>query len=182
MKHACGVGLYLLVTHVYDGGADTFDPDKLVREAVEDGDVIAAATIALEAYGWQLYAFIARQVQPNEVDPVFARVADEIVRGFPELGARLRVRDWIYTLVHGAWIRVQAGDPSVPLADLPAFGSWVQQVAEGYRAATAGLPRVRTAAGSGGLPRQLHASPAAAVRGRTPTRMGIERVAMQRLR
>ena len=63
MKRRTQVGLYLLVTLVYDGGADAFDPDRFVREAVEDGDLIAAATIALESYGWQLYGFIVRQVQ-----------------------------------------------------------------------------------------------------------------------
>jgi hypothetical protein len=123
------------VTHVYDSGADDFDPDTFVREAVEDGDLVTAATIAIESYGWQLYAFITRQVHQGDVEEVFMRVADEMLRGLPELVERCRVRDWIYTLVHGAWIRTQAGDPKRPLADHPVFARWVLQIVAGYRAA-----------------------------------------------
>lgn len=164
MRH----GLYLLVTRVYDADADRFDPDRLIREAVTDGDLVAAATIALESYGWQLYSFIVRQVQPEEVDEVFTRVADEILRGLPEL-ARGRVRDWISTLVHGAWIRTQAGDPRAPLQSRPAFARWVQQLIAGYRSAnglgeavrrnTSGGGRTLVVAGGGGLPRQLAMHP-----------------------
>src|SRR6188768_3700641 len=121
VKRSAEAGLYLLVTRVYDDGADSFDPDKLIREAISDGDLIAAATIALESYGWQLYRFIVRQVQPGEVDEVFTRVADELLRGLHEIMVQQRVRDWIYTLVHGAWIRTQAGDPKQPLASVPGF-------------------------------------------------------------
>ena len=163
MKRERTSGLYLPVTRVYDALADGFDPDRLIREAVMDEDLVAAATIALESYGWQLYNFIVRQVHPEEVDEVFTRVADEILRGLPEL-ARGRVRDWSYTLVHGAWIRTQAGDPQAPLQDRPAFARWVQQMIAGYRRAnglgkcvgrsTSGGERRLVAAG-GGLPRQL---------------------------
>ena len=186
MKRGTQVGLYLLVTLVYDGGADTFDPDRFVREAVEDGDLIAAATIALESYGWQLYGFIVRQVQAGEVDEVFARVADEMLRGLPELMTRTRVRDWIYTLVHGAWIRTQAKDPRLPLEGAPGFGRWVQQMSVGFgraagvRGCTSGGGRSSAVAGEG-LKRQ-HAIAAAAIRGRTPARLGMDRVAMQRVR
>ena len=112
--------------------ATRIDPDRLIREAVVDEDLVAAAMIALESYGWQLYTFIMRQAE-DEVDEVFTRVADEILRG---LLARGRVRDWIYTLVHGAWIRTQAGDPRAPLQDRPAFARWVMQMAAGYRSAS----------------------------------------------
>jgi len=191
------------VTRVYDGEADSFDPDKLIREAVEDGDVIAAATIALESYGWQLYGFIVRQVQAVEVDEVFARVADELLRGLFELvdaSAPGRVRDWIYTLVHGAWVRTQAGDPRQPLAEVPAFARWVQQLSAGYRSANGLGVCVRRVGGGSGIgstsgggqslvvagggrvtPRQLDAIAASSIRGR-PVRAGMERVAMQRLR
>jgi len=209
VKQSSQVGLYLLVAHVYDGEADDFDPDRLVREAVVDGDLIAAATIALESYGWQLYAFIVRQVQVDEVDEVFTRVADEMLRGLPELIEHDRVRNWIYTLVHGAWVRTQAGDPCVPLASTPGFARWVQRVCAGYRSAN-GLGKVRrvasrigstsgggqtlvvagggsvvaapmrTAEGSGCLPRQ-NAITASTIR-RAPRRVGMERLAMSRLR
>ena len=184
VKRAALVGLYLCVTRVYDGGADTFDPDRFVREAVADGDLIEAATIALESYGWQLYGFIVRQVQADEVDEVFARVADEMLRGLPELVTRTRVRDWIYTLVHGAWIRTQAKDPKRPLQSAPAFGRWVQQMSVGFgraagvRGSTSGGGRSSVVAGEGRL---AHAIAAAAIRGRAP-RVGMERVVMQRLR
>jgi hypothetical protein len=188
-------GLYPPVTRVYDGEADAFDPDRLIREAVEDGDIVAAATIALESYGWQLHAFIVRQVQPDEVNEVFVRVADELLRGLAELVAQDRVRDWIYTLVHGAWVRTQAGDPRRPLAQVPAFARWVQQLRAGYGSANGlGLGKVRrvsvvgstsnggralvVAGGGGGLPRQLAAIAAASLR-RPP---GLDRLAMSRVR
>ena len=191
VKRSGEAGLYLSVTRVYDGGADSFDPDKLIREAVSDGDLIAAATIALESYGWQLYRFIVRQVQPSEVDEVFTRVADELLRGLHEMMVQQRVRDWIYTLVHGAWIRTQAGDPKRPLANVPGFQRWVQQVSAGYRAASGlevrsisgggrtlvvagggGAVRapVRTAEGSGAMP--IHPLPS---RKRTQTEVGMPR-------
>jgi hypothetical protein len=184
------------VTQLYDGGADTFDPDRFVREAMEDGDEIAAATIALESYGWQLYGFIVRQVQPDEVDEVFARVVDEMLRGLVELMARARVRDWIYTLVHGAWIRTQAGDPAEPLGKHPELAHWVQQLIAGFRSAHGlekrerargatnnGEPALVVVGGGGGLPRQLHAQlESASLFGRTMTRRGMERIAMQRIR
>jgi hypothetical protein len=186
VKHAALVGLYLFVTLVYDGGADAFDPDRFVREAVEDGDLIAGATIALESYGWQLYGFIVRQVQANEVDEVFARVADEMLRGLRELVTRTRVRDWIYTLVHGAWIRTQAKDPRRPLEGAPAFARWVQQLAAGFgravgvRGSTSGGGRPLVVAGEGSK-RKTHAIAASSIRGRTPARIGMDRVAMQRI-
>lgn len=185
MKHPAHAGLYLLVTRVYDGEADSFDPDKLIREAVEDGDLIAAATIALESYGWQLYGFIVRQVQRTEVDEVFARVADELLRGLPELAARDRVRDWIYTLVHGAWARTQAGDPRMPLVSVPAFARWVQQVTAGYRSAN-GLGNVRrVASGFGstsGGERSLVVAGGGVVAIAAASIRRPARVAMQRLR
>jgi hypothetical protein len=144
------------VTHEYDGEADTFDPDRFVRESMADGDVVSAATIAMESYGWELYGFIVRQVQPDEVDEVFVRVADEMLRGLPELVTRMRVRDWIYTLVHGAWIRTCAGDPRKPLANEPAFARWVQRMAMGFgraiglRGSTSGGGRSLVVAGGGG--------------------------------
>ena len=182
MKHAAGVGLYLCVTRVYDGGADSFDPDRFVREAVEDGDLIAAATIALESYGWQLYGFIVRQVQADEVDEVFARVADEMLRGLPELVTRMRVRDWIYTLVHGAWIRTQAKDPRLPLEAAPAFARWVQQMSVGFgravgvRGSTSGGGRPLVVAGEGS--KRKHAIAASSIRAPRPA---MARVAMQRI-
>lgn len=181
VKRAAVVGLYLSVTHVYDGGADTFDPDRFVREAVGDGDLIAAATIAIESYGWQLYGFIVRQVQADEVDEVFARVADEMLRGLPELVMRTRVRDWIYTLVHGAWIRTQAKDPRCPLEGAPAFARWVQQMSVGFgravgvRGSTSGGGRPLVVAGGGS---KRHAIAASSIRGVRPA---MQRVAMQRL-
>jgi hypothetical protein len=194
VKRAAQAGLYLPVTHVYDGGADDFDPDKCVREAVEDGDLVAAATIAMESYGWHLYGFIVRQVAPDEVDEVFTRVADEMLRGLPEL-VRGRVRDWIYTLVHGAWIRTQAGDPRLPLEKEPAFARWVKQLVAGFRMAN-GLnvrarrdtlspqPTLVVLPGGNGLPRQLNAmidrSPK--IGPQAAQRIGMERVAMQRIR
>jgi hypothetical protein len=195
VKRSALVGLYPPVTRVYDGEADSFDPDKLIREAVEDGDIVAAATIALESYGWQLYGFIVRQVQAEEVDEVFVRVADELLRGLRELVMQDRVRDWIYTLVHGAWVRTQAGDPRRPLESVPAFARWVQQLGAGVRSAN-GLGKVRrgsvvgstsgggqmlvVAGGGRSLPRQLNAIAAASIR--SPARRGMERIAMSRLR
>ena len=177
MKRSGERGLYLSVTRVYDDGADAFDPDRFIREAVSDGDLIAAATIALESYGWQLYAFIGRQVHASEVDEVFARVADELLRGLPELIGQTRVRNWIYTLVHGAWIRTQAGDPKQPLANAPAFQRWVQQVSAGYRAAsglevrsTSGGGRALVVAGGGGAVVPLYPLPS---RKRTQTEVGM---------
>lgn len=197
VKRGARSGLYPLVTRLYDEAADGFDPDKLIHEAVDDGDIVAAATIALESYGWEVYGFIVRQVQVDEVDEVFVRVADELLRGLPELVARDRVRGWIYTLVHGAWVRTQAGDPRVPLASVPAFARWVYQLAAGYRSAKGLVREVKgrrvpvvgstssdgqslVAAGGGrGLPRQLNAIAAASIR---PARRGMERIAMSRVR
>jgi hypothetical protein len=183
VKRRDHVGLYPPVTRVYDGDADGFDPDKLIREAVEDGDIVAAATIALEAYGWQLYGFIVRQVQRDEVDEVFVRVADEMLRGMRELVAQDRVRDWIYTLVHGAWVRTQAGDPRIPLESVPAFARWVQQLGAGYRSANGlGGVLVKVRRGGRGLARQLDAIAAASIRPPGRRGMGRAQLAFVRLR
>jgi hypothetical protein len=193
VKRRAHAGLYPDVPHVYDTAADGFDPDTLIREALEDDDIVAAATIALESYGWELHGFIVQKVQDDEVDEVFARVADEVLRGLREV-VHIRVRAWLYTLVRGAWVRTQAGDPRRPLESVPAFARWVQQLGAGFRSAnglgtgrravvgsTSGDGQALVAAGGGrGLARQLNAIAAASIR--SPARRGMERIAMSRLR
>jgi len=105
------------------------------------------------------------------------------------------VRDWIYTLVHGAWIRTQAGDPRMPLENHPSFARWVQQLCAGFRTANGLNVRARRNAlapecklvvvpGGNGLPRQLAAMTAHSpkVGPQAAQRIGMERVAMQRIR
>lgn len=124
------------MTRQYDKAAD-----GLIREAVEDGGIVAAAMIALESYGWKSYGFIADATPcpvtspiVRQVDEVFAREADE-VRSRARLDRHPGVRnDGAGHAGAGRAVRAQAGDPRVPLAGAPAFARWVHELA-GYRSA-----------------------------------------------
>ncbi len=76
--------------------------DQLLR----DGALADAATRALEAYGQEIYGFLA-SVHGNETDAkeVFSQVAEDLWRGLPAFGRRCSVRTWLYVLARHATAR-----------------------------------------------------------------------------
>jgi hypothetical protein len=124
-----------MMTIVYDHGADTFDPEVLVSAAVQQRDWVTATTIILESYGLELYRFLSRQANGAvEVDEVFARLAEDLLRRLPTFHWGTSVRNWMYTLVHDAWMHTFEPTRLRPLLEWPELEHWVLSTAATYRA------------------------------------------------
>jgi DNA-directed RNA polymerase specialized sigma24 family protein len=122
------------MTIVYDQAADTFDPEVLIEAAVRQRDWMTATTIALESYGLEIYRFIARQLGGSDTDEVFAQLAEDLLRRLPAFHGGTSVRNWMYTLVHDAWLRTFEPTRTRPLLAWPDFECWVLSTAASFRA------------------------------------------------
>jgi RNA polymerase sigma-70 factor (ECF subfamily) len=75
------------------------DVEAVIAELVRAGSFDAAATHALEAYGPELFGFLAHTLG-NESDSgeVFSQVAEDLWKGLPGFRLRCTVRTWLYVL------------------------------------------------------------------------------------
>jgi len=99
-----------------------FDPiETRIRVAAVYNDWSVATTLALDAYGDELYGF-ALSITGSELDAedVFAHAAEELHGQLPKFRWDCTVRAWGYRLVRHAWLR-QLREPMRrrPLSDTP---------------------------------------------------------------
>ncbi|MBI4956330.1 MAG: RNA polymerase sigma factor [Myxococcales bacterium] len=122
------------------------DVEAEIRAARERGDLHAAATLALEAYGPELLGFLVSLLgDPDAADEAFAQLGEDLWRGLPGFEARSSARTWLYTLARHAAYRLVRGARVRNKYAAPA--SQISAVAEAVRTRT--LPFLRTEARDG---------------------------------
>lgn len=113
-----------------DGGIDV---EAAIRAAWEARDFHAAATLALELYGPEIYSFVnARLRSANEADEAFSLFSEDLWRGLPGFEFRSTVRGWLYALARNAANRHAAAPQrraarNVPLSVEGAIDALVQR-------------------------------------------------------
>jgi RNA polymerase sigma-70 factor (ECF subfamily) len=85
---------------------DAIEVEAELEQLLRSGALAPAATRAWEAYGRELYGFLAG-VLGNDTDAqeVFSEVAEDFWRGLPSFGLRCTVRTWLYVLARHAVTR-----------------------------------------------------------------------------
>ena len=79
------------------------DVEARLRGLVRDGELEAAATCALEAYGPELFGFLIHFMGSEpDASEVFSQTAEDFWRGLPAFAARCSVRTWLYVLARHA--------------------------------------------------------------------------------
>ena len=87
------------------------DAEADVLAALDRGDVAAAATLALRAYGPQIYGYIAAVVRDEDAAAdAFAAFSEDLWLGLPAFRREASIRTWAYKLAWHATLKV-ARDP-----------------------------------------------------------------------
>ena len=74
-----------------------------IRTAWEAQDFTTAATLALEAYGAEIYSFMSARLRSvSEADEAFSMFAEDLWKGLPGFAFRSTVRGWLYALARNA--------------------------------------------------------------------------------
>jgi RNA polymerase sigma-70 factor (ECF subfamily) len=77
--------------------------EDVIRARVAEGDLAAAATEALRAYGGELRAYLlATHRNAEDADEVFALVCERVWRGIAGFGFESSVRTWTYAIARNA--------------------------------------------------------------------------------
>jgi RNA polymerase sigma-70 factor (ECF subfamily) len=84
------------------------NPGSRLMQLLDDRAFDQVATLALEAYGAELYGFLIHTMgSSGEVDEVFAQTVEAFWRGLPRFEARCSVRTWLYLLAKHAAVNHQ---------------------------------------------------------------------------
>jgi RNA polymerase sigma-70 factor (ECF subfamily) len=82
------------------------DHEKGISEAHAAGNLEAAASLALEAYGDEILSFLgARLRSRSDADEVFSMFVEDLWTGLPKFSFRCSMRTWAYTLARNASVR-----------------------------------------------------------------------------
>lgn len=105
------------------------------------GDIGAAAKLALEVYGDEIYRFVHSLSEASEdADEVFARFCERFWRGLPGFEWRSSLRTWLYVLARNEYRRYRADGFSRRACDLSQAPEWLQD-AQRQRTETAPFRR-----------------------------------------
>ena len=106
-----------------------------IRVAWAYADWTTATTLALDAYGAELYGF-AMSITANEIDAedVFAQSAAEVLRQLPSFRWDCSIRAWAYRLVRHAWLK-QLREPMRrrPLSDVSGLAERTKTITQTFR-------------------------------------------------
>lgn len=102
------------------------DPEAAARARCEAGAHDEATTLALRAYGEEVYSFlVARMRQEDRAADVFSQACEDLWRSLPTFGWRCSLRTWFYKLARSAAARYERSP-----ANDPARRAGASQVAE----------------------------------------------------
>jgi RNA polymerase sigma-70 factor (ECF subfamily) len=89
--------------------AGLHDREREVLDLLQVREPGQAATLALRAYGPELYGFLTAQLRnEHEAAEVFSQLAEDFWRGLPAFGWRCSLRTWMYLLARHAACRFRA--------------------------------------------------------------------------
>lgn len=113
--------------------------EQKIRAAFEAGQLEAAATATVEAYGDEILSFlISRLRNVSDAQEAFAMFAEDLWIGLPKFGWRCSMRTWAYLLARNAGTRYATAPQRRPGRNLalPRTGT-MSNVVERMRSATA---------------------------------------------
>jgi len=117
------------------------DVEGDIRALREAGDLRAAATRAIEAYGAEVMGFLVSYLRDvNDAADVFSQASEDLWAGLERFEGRSSVRTWFYTLARNAASRLRRSPHRRPGRNVPL--SQAAEAAERVRSQT--LPHLRT--------------------------------------
>lgn len=123
-------------------GEDREQVEATLRQRHDAGDLVGAATLAIEAYGPEILGFLAATLGPAvEVDEVFSGFAEALWRALPRFRGDSSFRTWAYAIARRTALRAYRRARS-HLRRLPCDSSAIAAAVERVRSTTA--PYLRT--------------------------------------
>ncbi len=119
--------------------------EATTQRAWQQGDFKAVATAVFDAYGAELYSFLAARFHGNtsHADEAFSDFSEDFWKALPKFEWRCSMRAWCYKLARSAASRLRRApgnrrDRRVPLSSVP----WLDDVVQQTRTTT--QPHLRT--------------------------------------
>lgn len=117
------------------------DLEGEIRALRESGDLEAAATRAIEAYGAEVMGFLVSYMRDeDDAGDVFAQASEDLWKGLRGFDGRASLRTWFYTLARNAASRFRRSPHRRPGRHVPL--SQAAAAADRIRSQT--LPHLRT--------------------------------------
>lgn len=89
--------------------AAPLDPETLIRDAFDQGDLESAATYALDLYGDEILSFLmARLHRVSDAQEAFSMFSEDLWVGLPKFAWRSSMRTWAYMVARNAATRYAA--------------------------------------------------------------------------
>lgn len=126
--------------------APSAEPEAGIRAAFERGDHERAATLAIERYGEEIFAFLVGRLRDRaDASEVFSMFAEELWVSLPRFEWRSSLRSWAYTIARRAAYRFataphRRAQRNIGLSQVPRLSELVDRV----RTATAAYRRTET--------------------------------------
>jgi len=82
------------------------DDDQEIRTHQQAGDVNAATTAAVRAYGDEVFSFLVSRIRDEDVAAdVFSQALEDLLKSVPTFEWRCSMRTWFYRLARNAAVR-----------------------------------------------------------------------------
>jgi RNA polymerase sigma-70 factor (ECF subfamily) len=119
--------------------------DREVRRLCEGGEIVAATSGALRAYGPQILALLAAlHRSENDADEVFSLWSERVFRGLASFAWDCSLRTWLYAIARNTSLNFARTMKARARRELPADSAEIAEVAEQVRSET--RPFLRTTA------------------------------------
>jgi len=90
-------------------GDDRSEAELRIAHLLSSGDLKAAATELLRAYGGEIFGFLMAMLRDETAaNDAFSRFSEDLWRGLPGYEARATLRVWAYTIARHAALRERA--------------------------------------------------------------------------
>jgi RNA polymerase sigma factor (sigma-70 family) len=115
------------------GQADRGEVEAEIRRRFDAGDLDAAITAALDAYGGELFGFLVGLTGDRDrAGDVFGALCERMWRGLPRFRWGSSFRVWAYTIARNEFLRAATGgaraDRRVRLSQVPSLQAAVSRV------------------------------------------------------
>jgi RNA polymerase sigma-70 factor (ECF subfamily) len=122
-----------------DSATATDTLESAVRTLLAAGDVTAASTRAIEAYGPQILGYLLAMARSDaDAHDAFSQFCEDLWRGLPGFRWQASLRTWAYTLARNAFFRQHRRAPARHGEHVdPSHAPEIHALAEQVRTATA---------------------------------------------
>jgi RNA polymerase sigma-70 factor (ECF subfamily) len=107
---------------MWQDGAMSDDPDKIVRQRLKEGEVAAAAEEVYRSYARDVRAYLRKRLSSDtSAEEVASDVFQSLMRDLPGFRGEAKLRTWLLTITRHAMLRHlerQRRDPAEPLDEV----------------------------------------------------------------